>query len=394
MTSMTACPGCAGRRLDDIYTVTDVPVQSCILLDTRDAALDFPRHDIVLRFCVDCGLIFNAACDPALVDYAAMTEESQHFSGTFNTFANGLVDEIAARRDLRGKHVLEIGCGKGEFLQQLCARTGCIALGIDPGFLPERLAADGGGALTFRREYFDPARIAEPPDLVICRHTLEHIPAVGAFVAAVHALVAGRPDATVFFETPDALRILREGAFWDIYYEHCNYFTPGSHARLFRNFGFVVAGLRLDYQGQYIIQYAGASDMPASGPVHDAEETVADLRRLVADFPDTVARTRTAWTEFVTARHAAGKRLALWGGGSKAVSFLTTLGLNSEISQVVDINRFKQGKYLPATGHRVIGPQDLAAEPPDTVIVMNPVYVPEISAQLGELGLQPEVTAL
>ena len=36
------------------------------------------------------------------------------------------------------------------------------------------------------------------------------------------------------FELPDSRRVFDEVAFWDIYYEHCSYFTPGSLARLFR----------------------------------------------------------------------------------------------------------------------------------------------------------------
>ena len=39
-------------------------------------------------------------------------------------------------------------------------------------------------------------------------------------------------------------RVLEEGAFWDIYYEHCSYFTLGSHARLFRRAGLDVTDLR------------------------------------------------------------------------------------------------------------------------------------------------------
>ena len=48
----------------------------------------------------------------------------------------------------------------------------------------------------------------------------------------------------VFFEVPDTMRILREGAFWDIYYEHCSYFTPGSLARRFRRTGFDINELK------------------------------------------------------------------------------------------------------------------------------------------------------
>jgi hypothetical protein len=48
-------------------------------------------------------------------------------------------------------------------------------------------------------------------------------------------MIGERDDTAVFFETPDAKRVLAEGAFWDIYYEHCSYFsperTPGCFAR-------------------------------------------------------------------------------------------------------------------------------------------------------------------
>ena len=92
--------------------------------------------------------------------------------------------------------------------------------------------------------------------------------------------------------------------------------------------------------------------------------------------------------------HAAGKRVAVWGGGSKCVSFLTTNGLGEEVAQVIDINPFKQGKYLPGTGHPVSAPDSLQEAPPDTVIVMNPVYLSEIGAQLSAMGLTPELVAV
>jgi hypothetical protein len=96
----------------------------------------------------------------------------------------------------------------------------------------------------------------------------------------------------------------------------------------------------------------------------------------------------------VLERHAAGKRVAIWGGGSKCVSFLTTNGLENEVSTVIDINPFKQGKYLPGTGHEVSAPESLAAAPPDTVIVMNPIYLSEIGATLSEMGTRPELIAV
>jgi len=213
---------------------------------------------------------------------------------------------------------------------------------------------------------------------------------VRAFLADIRTAAAGG-DVATFFETPDIRRVLEEGAFWDIYYEHCSYFTLGSHARLFRAAGLDVTDAYLAYDDQYIIQYAAFG---TGGGRLAVENDLGDLRRLARAFPGTVADMRARWTAFVADRHAAGRTVAIWGGGSKGVSFLTTNGLGPEVSHVIDINPFKHGKYLPGTGHRVSAPDALHADPPDTVIVMNPVYEAEIGAQLAGMGLSPELVSV
>jgi SAM-dependent methyltransferase len=385
------CPACGGHALTEIYRLDAIPVQSCILLETDAEALAFPRAPLRLMFCDDCGFVFNTLFDLALVDYASTTEESQHFSGTFNRFARELAAEVAGLYDLRGRRTLEIGCGKGEFLQELCRQTRTLGLGVDPGFIPERLPGADGAEIRFQREYFDPATIAETPHFVACRHTLEHIPEVARFIGDIVSVIGQDAGTGIFFETPDVRRVLAEGAFWDIYYEHCSYFSLGSHARLFRRAGLDVTKLYLAYDDQYIIQYAEPGRGRAPLP---NEDDLGAMRALAEAFPARVADIRARWTGFVKDRATAGRRVAIWGGGSKGVSFLTTNALGAEVAQVVDINPFKQGKYLPGTGHRVIGPEDLTAAPPDTVIVMNPIYLPEIGRQLDALGLSPELVAV
>lgn len=390
MTELSSCPACDSANVAEIYRLDAIPVQSCILLDTAEEARGFETAGLLLKHCDDCGFVFNAIFDLAKVDYASTTEESQHFSGTFNRFAKDLVAEVASLYELKGKHTLEIGCGKGDFLQELNAQTETIGLGVDPGFIPERLPGAHGRPIEFQREYFDPATIATAPDFVVCRHTLEHIPAVGQFMADMTAAMKGRQDVGIFFETPDVARVLSEGAFWDIYYEHCSYFTLGSHARLFRRHGMNVTKLYLAYADQYIIQYAETGQGAPLASEDDLEQT----RRDAAAFPQKVREVRDHWTDFVRSRHGAGKRVAIWGGGSKGVSFLTTNGLGEEVAQVIDINPHKQGKFLPVTAHQVIGPEALKDAPPDTVIVMNPIYLPEIGADLAKLGLNPELVAV
>lgn len=387
-----ACPACGSSGLRGIYSLPAIPVQSCILLDSKKEAEAFETAPLKLKFCEDCGLVFNSVFDLDLVDYASTTEESQHFSGTFNRFAKELAAEIANHWDMKGKSTLEIGCGKGEFLRELAEQTGTTGLGVDPGFIPERLETGENVSLKFQREFFDPKTIDEVPDFVVCRHTLEHIPDVRKFVADMASVLDPESDTGIFFETPDVMRVIEEGAFWDIYYEHCSYFTLGSHARLFEAVGMDVTKTYLAYDDQYIIQYAqtkGSKDKPLP-QVDDLDR----IHSLMEGFEHRIASVRAHWVDFVRSRAASGKRIAIWGGGSKGVSFLTTNGLGDEIANVIDINPFKQGKYLPVTAHQVQSPESLKVTPPDTVIVMNPIYLEEITADLNSMGLSPEIVAV
>jgi hypothetical protein len=79
--------------------------------------------------------------------------------------------------------------------------------------------------------------------------------------------------------------------------------------------------------------------------------------------------------------------VVLWGGGAKGCAFLTALDVAPLVSAVVDVNPHKQGKYLIGTGHAVIAPASLRELRPAHVVVMNPVYVPEIADTLRALGV-------
>ena len=81
----------------------------------------------------------------------------------------------------------------------------------------------------------------------------------------------------------------------------------------------------------------------------------------------------------------------MWGAGSKCVAFLKTLNAGDEIACVVDISPYKQGTFVPGTGHEIVAPQVLAEVRPDAIIVMNPVYCEEIARDLAALGVQAEL---
>ena len=74
---LTYCPACDGPDLELITAQRAIPVNSCVLLGSRDEAAEFPRGDMAFTICRGCGFCFNADHDAALSEYSARYEETQ-----------------------------------------------------------------------------------------------------------------------------------------------------------------------------------------------------------------------------------------------------------------------------------------------------------------------------
>jgi len=196
-------------------------------------------------------------------------------------------------------------------------------------------------------------------------------------------------DTVVFFEVPDVTRVLREAAFWDIYYEHCSYFSLGSLARLFRSCKFEIIDLSKDFDDQYLLLEAKPVSQ-ASDKVHELEESIDKIAEYVKYFATNSREKLDQWKNRLQQIHADRKRAVVWGSGSKCVSFLTTLGVKDEIEYVFDINPHRHGKFLPGAGQKIMPPEFLKKYKPDITIVMNPIYRNEIEQMLDDMEVTTE----
>jgi SAM-dependent methyltransferase len=387
------CPNCGARGLALFYAVDDIPVHSTVQTASREEAVAFPRGNLRLGFCRACGFVCNTAFDPDVHHYCTNCEESQAFSPTFNAFARSLASRWVDRYGIRDRTILEIGCGKGDFLMLICEAGNNKGIGIDPSAQPERIPPEFRTRVRFIQELYGDRHANLPADVLLCRHTLEHIAPTGQFLRTIRRVIGDRDDTVVLFELPDATRVLREGAFWDIYYEHCSYFTAGSLARLFRGAGFDVVELERDYGDQYLLIAARPARTPTR-PRLPLEDDLDRTARHVEHFRWAVAASMVRWRREVLGRTSRGGRVVLWGALSKAVSFLTTLGLGGSIDYVVDINVYRQGKFMPGTGQQIVPPSFLVDYRPDLVIAMNPIYLDEIRRDLTAMGVGAELVAV
>ena len=382
------CPNCVVGCLSPFYAVRSVPVHSVVSIRTREEALSFPRGDILLGVCGTCGFVSNMAYDSALQRYCPDCEETQGFSPTFQRFHKQLAERLIGRHGLRGKKIVEVGCGKGEFLSLMCELGGNAGVGFDPAFVPERNPAKGLTQVEFIQDFYGEKYAGISADFICCKMTLEHIGKTREFVDIIRKSIGSRRT-PVFFQVPDFTRILTDKAFWDIYYEHCSYFTRHSLEQLFERAGFAILDIRSEYDGLYLAIEAVPLDRPMESSQDDSLAT--EMRASTDEFRTAVRATLQRWNRRVASLIADGKRVVVWGSGSKAVAFLSALTDPGAISWVVDINPYRHGMFMPGTGHQVVAPEFLQTFQPDVVLVMNPIYNREIEQQLGSLGVQSEL---
>ncbi len=393
-TTTEHCPVCRSAAIDQSVDIRDVPIYCNVLWPSRQQATAARTGDITIGYCRDCGHVFNRSFDPALMDYTEAYENSLHYSSVFNDYAESLASRLCEKYDLHEKNIIEIGCGKGDFLSMLCARGNNRGFGFDKSYDAERFDAEGSGSITFVQDFYGEKYAHYDADLLVCRHVLEHIEQPQAFLLEIRRLLEERPHAAVYFEVPNALYTLKDMGIWDLIYEHCGYFSEHSLRRVFELAGFDVQESGESFGGQFL--YVEATP----GARQDAMASVnpdADLQRLhqyFSRFEDAYHAKVNEWRRRLQGLRSEQKRTVIWGGGSKGITFLNIMAATGAVDFVVDLNPNKQGLFVPGTGQRVVAPAELQKLRPDHVIVMNSIYADEISDTLRTLGLDTEVSCV
>ena len=389
----SSCPACGSSETEIFFEIPEFPTLSNVLLKTAEAARQWPKAPIRLGFCQGCGWIGNTAFDSRLLNYGEHYENSLHYSAVFQNYAERLARYLFRRFHLKGKDLIEIGCGQGDFLHSLCELGWNRGVGFDPSFSPERAHSNGRQDIRFVRDYYSPQYANYRCDFLCCRHVLEHIEDPKSFLQNVRQALDGRRQAKLYFEVPNALFTLRGMGIWDPIYEHRSYFCRHALRRLFVSSGFRILSMRERFGEQFLCLDA---EMASHGKGEGADSTGGrkQLRRMAGDVRNFARAYRTKVEKhraLLRESKRGGKKVALWGAGSKAVNFLNVFREEEAVEFVVDLNPSKRGMFIPGTGQKIVAPEFLQTCRPDAVVVMNPIYRGEIARKLRALGLNSKL---
>ena len=344
---MIKCKFCESENLTEIYKIDNLPLFQNKVYETQYDAQVQKTGMLVLKKCLDCGFVYNDSFDSSLMAYDKNYQNEQGYSSEFLTHLHSIVIFLE-EQGFKKKKIIEIGCGKGFFLELLKKNGFVDVIGFDPAY--------EGDNPDIVKDYFGEKYKSLNADVIIIRHVLEHIERPYIFLKMLRDLASSNTQ--VFIEVPDFNWITNKAAFWDIYYEHCNYFELEFITSLFSD-SIVTSA----FSGQYMYLLAKLKNLKI--PVlHKQSFSLLFESNL----------------QSIKKFFLSNKPLVLWGGSSKGVTLLNLLDPKRELVEfVIDINPVKHNKYIAITGHKILSPDFLLHIKSEVnVLVVNENYFDEI----------------
>jgi SAM-dependent methyltransferase len=311
--------------------------------------------DLVTCQCSTCGLV-QLSNSP--VPYYREVIRAAAFSDEMREFRRVQFSQWVKQYGLTGKKILEVGCGRGEYLE-LLNELQVRAYGVEYG--QESVTACRTKQLAVTQAFID-VRDAPLPDgpfaAFTCLNFLEHWPEPNATLQGICRNLADGGIGMV--EVPNFDMILKLGLFSEFIADHLLYFTRDTLTFSLQRNGFEVLECEPvwhDYILSAIVRKRSGTDL--------------------AFFEDFRANITATLNEYI-GRFPAGK-VAVWGAGHQALAVIALADIGQHLKYVLDSAPFKQGKYTPSTHVPIVVPDALVSDPVDAVIIMAAAYSDEVA---------------
>ena len=336
---MHKCNLCGGSDLIPLIDFGSHPVVKHYLLDQSEAQ---PTWPVKLYFCEQCGLAqLVDSCPPEVLydNYVTLS------SWKFQPHVQHEIDFIKTLDGITlDANVIEIGSNDGMFLQKMSLNGFTNLLGVEPAkdaydlsvskgintiqeFLSEELSS------TIRDEY-------GKFDILLSRQNLEHISELQGFAKSIQTIV--KPNGYILIEVPNFSCNLRSQDY-SLWEEHVNYFTVDT-LRYF----LALAGVELIHNE--IILFSGEGILVVGRKVTNATcslDYVPALRQQNIAYACNWSSFCTRINEFLETKKKQGKKIAIYGAGSRVFCLINFTGIFKHIDVIVDDQPEKQNKFMP-----------------------------------------------
>lgn len=355
--SVNQCLIC-GNPLDNAHTLF-------ICENMPESAQDIPAIEeldsdkgieLKLVQCRRCGLV-QIPTKP--VHYYKKVIRSGGGSTTMMNLRKEQYQELLQRFDLVGKKILEVGCGRGEFLR-VWKQFDVTAIGIEfDESLVSLAKSEGLDVYEAFADDGDTVLPGAPYDAFVQFNFLEHQPHPNEMLQCIYNNLTEMGVGLV--TVPSWEYIHDNDGYYELIKDHLAYYSEETLKFLFQKNGFEVVECKTINRDTHsiLVRKRRREDM------HRWEDSFHILQKELHDYID----------DYISN----GKKVAVWGASHQGFTIIPSLDLSNRISYIIDSAPFKQGKYAPASHVPIFDRKHFFEDPVDSILIIAPGYTDEIA---------------
>ncbi len=417
-----SCIACGGS-LAFLSVFHDMPA-SAQDIPTKEELDTEKAMDLTLCQCRECGLV-QFAVEP--VRYYRDVIRAGGGSSTMHFLRHAEYTRLLSQllsRGVRKPKIIEVGCGRGEFLdmwdlkaEELLPAAGEKPLAdsllpwLDTWYSPEEAAAIeklcGETCLVGIEHQPQLVEIAKnsglnvyegfaaagcdfpeaPFDAFVQFNFLEHQPHPKDMLETIWRNL--KPGGLGLLTVPSFEYILAHDGYYELLRDHIANYTEETLTRLLISCGFVVLSLRRVNRDtiEAIVEKTEKENLaalPASAALQDVSALTENYEVMKQDI-----------NTYLEALAERGGSLAIWGASHQGFTLAATTGLSGKVRYIIDSAPFKQGKFAPASHIPIVAPAHFHTEPVEEILIVAPGYTDEIAGIIRrDFGEQVRILVL
>lgn len=374
------CPACGYDIAEPFYDGGKQPLATLAWPSSQGEAQNMEMLPLFFYCCVDCGHIYNPEFDYSKVPYNDKPNLMFNRGVLWRQYLQVIGTQIIERLPSQGV-VVEIGCGDGYFLDLLAQRQPQHRyLGFDVNISNSNSVHQ---SIEFFKMLFDPEQHLEEyrPNMIICRHVLEHFERPAAFVQML-SMVARKKGIPIslFLEVPCVDVAVRNNRVADFFYEHPSHFTTNSFKRMLQRSVDEIEIVSRSYDDEVVYSFAKIGVQSLSSCVTEADNFFNNSQEMYI-----------RCTQDLDILYRSNKKVVFWGGSGKSAAFMNFYGIDMQrFPYVVDSDRDKVGSFVAGCGQQIYHSTKLIDEPADIIVITTKWRAKDIYEEIQQLGITYE----